>query len=282
MNRLIFLIAALVSVCAVAKKYSFDENEFEPVKKLTKGEQAKLSPEQLEEYKAGRRLYALHRNGGIFWLQGKGKLLVSVINNAVENKNISGCLKQIDESLHIKVEVTPITAEGFMIEKLSAAMKKFDAQLALFIVDKPELPMSLVAAEEGWALINVAKLKEGNPSKEKLDLRTRKAVARGFMMVLGGVSDTDTSSPLRPVRTVSDLDKIPVDWISFWNLPTMYDYMKGMGVTPATLTTYKRAVRAGVAPSPTNKWQKIIWDKEHQIPTKPITIDYIPKAQPQK
>ena len=271
------LLAATAFVSAATLGYSFDENEFEPVKKLSQEEIQKLTPEQLKEYKAGRHLYTMHRNGGIIWIDGKGKLLVSIVNDAVELAAIAGCVGQVKESLHIKTEVKPITANDLSVATFTDEMKKADAQLGVFVVDAPNLPQSLYAMEEGWAMVNVAPLKADKPSIDKLLLRERKAVARGFMMALGCATDQDNTSPMKPIRNLGEFDKIPVAHISFWNLGTVNDFMSGMGVIPDTLTTYKRAALAGIAPAPTNKWQQAIWDKVHAIPANPMKIEFDPK-----
>jgi len=36
-------------------------------------------------------------------------------------------------------------------------------------------------------------------------------------------------------------------------------------------------VEEGWAPAPTNEYQKIVWDKVHAIPQKPMKIEFDPK-----
>jgi len=277
MKSLIIAFVAALSL-GEASAYSFDPEAYEPVKKATKEEQEKMTPAQKEEYLAGRKIYNLHRHGGIMWLNGSGKLLVAVVNGAATSNQLSRCLGQVHESLRIEVEEASLNVSGFGIDKIPSIKKEHNAQLAVFVVDDPKLPASLHAAEEGWTLVNVAKMRAGNPDAEKLDLRIRKLIARGFMAAIGGTADTDDSSPMKPAPTVEALDKIPVAHISFWNIGGMTAYLKGMGVVPPTLTTYRRAVRAGYAPAPTNKWQKLIWESEHQVPSNPMKIKFDPKT----
>ena len=273
MKNLILATVAVVTISvAPASAYNFDENELEPVKKLSKEEIDKLTPEQLKEYKAGRHLYAIHRNGGIIWLPGKGKMLVSVVNDAVEMSAVTGCVGQVRQSLRINTEVNAAKMAEPSVAAFSAEMKKSGAQLGVFVVDSPALPQSLYAMEEGWAMANIAPLKADRPTSEKLDLRQRKAVARAFMLALGCATDQDYTSPMKPTKDMMSFDGVPVAHISFWNLGTVNDYMRGMGVIPDTLTTYKRAAIAGLAPAPTNKWQKAIWDEVHAMPSAPIKI----------
>lgn len=274
MKKLFLLTLASVSIMAWG--YSFDENEYEPVKKLSDEEIKKLTPEQLEEYRAGRRLYTLHKNGGIIWLEGKGKMLVSVVNDAVEMAAIAGCVGQVKDSLRIKVEVKPLAIQDVVINGFAEEMTKADAQIGVFVVDAPNLPQSLYALEEGWAMVNVAQLKADNPPINKRLVREKKAVARGFMMALGCATDQDNTSPMKPVKSLTDLDKVSISHISFWNLGEVNDYLKGMGIVPDTMTTYKRAAIAGMAPPPTNQWQQAIWEKvkaeQSESPSNPIRI----------
>lgn len=272
-----YILAAFAAVATMgANAYSFDEDAFEPVKKLSKEEIAKLTPEQLAEYKAGRHLYTMHRNGGVIWLEGKGKLLVAIVNDAADMIAVAGCVGQVKESLHIKTDVKRLEISDLGLSSFNAEMKNADAQIGVFVVDAPEMPQSLYAMEEGWVMVNMAPLKADNPSAVKLSLRQRKAVARAFMLALGCATDQDNTSPMKPLRNLDEFDKIPVAHISFWNLGTVNDYMRGMGVIPDTLTTYRRAAMAGIAPSPTNKWQQAIWDSYHASPTEPMKIKFDP------
>lgn len=277
MKTIIMTIAAVAAV-HTGLAYNFDPEAYEPVPRATKAEIAKMTKEQLDEYHAGRKLANLHRNGGIIRIAAKGKLLVAVVNGCATTNQLARCLGQVDESLQINAEVVQMKDDGFGIDRVGVIMKERDAQIALFIVDSPTLPASLHADEEGWTIVNVAKMRAGSPTEEKLDLRIRKLIARGFMAAVGSCSDADETSPMRPAPTVNELDKIPVAHISFWNVRAMIDYLKTMGVFPMTLMPYRRAVQAGIAPAPTNKWQKLIWEKEHEIPTKPMQIKFDHKA----
>lgn len=276
MKTLIATAVTLVTGYA-ALAYSFDPEAYEPVKKATDAEIEKMTPEQKAEYLAGRKLYNYHRHGGIFWANGSGKFLVSVVNGAATSNQLERCLGQLAESLRINVEVAQLKMDGFGIDKIGSVMKEHDAQLSIFVVDDPALPTSLHASEDGWTLVNVAKMRVDNPDAERFDLRARKLIARGFMAAIGATSDVDETSPVKPARDVAAIDKIPVAHISFWNIGAINAYLRGMGVVPPVLTTYRRAVRAGYAPAPTNKWQKLIWESEHQIPTKPMKIEFDPK-----
>ena len=53
--------------------------------------------------------------------------------------------------------------------------------------------------------------------------------------------------------------------------------LNGRGLAPEILANYYEACERGWALAPTNAAQKAIWKKVHQIPDKPITIEYDPK-----
>ena len=53
-------------------------------------------------------------------------------------------------------------------------------------------------------------------------------------------------------------------------------YAKGYGITPAIESTYRKACKEGWAPQPTNEYQQAIWDSFHELPTKPVKIEFDP------
>jgi hypothetical protein len=59
-------------------------------------------------------------------------------------------------------------------------------------------------------------------------------------------------------------------------------YLKSLGVTPAEMTTYRKACREGWAPAPTNDIQKAIWEQvkadKERGPTNPLKIS-MPKRK---
>lgn len=49
-------------------------------------------------------------------------------------------------------------------------------------------------------------------------------------------------------------------------------HLPEIGVECAKRITYREACQRGIAPQPTNEFQKAIWDQIHELPSEPITI----------
>lgn len=144
-------------------------------------------------------------------------------------------------------------------------------EASLFVVDDPALPMSLVAPESRWAMVNIAPLKT-----EKVaffEARVKKEMTRGMANLLGA---GDSQYPMclnGCITKAEDLDqftstKLPVDLIA-----RIKKYPAGYGITPYKKATYRQSVHDGWGAQPTNEFQKAIWDEIHTLPTKPITIE---------
>ena len=153
--------------------------------------------------------------------------------------------------------------------------KEQKAQFALFIVDSESLPMSLIAPEENWAIMNVRPLAAGNVKKELAVHRAKNEFARVFGLLCGGVSSQFPSAIMNGVMKPSDLnactDDLPVDITA-----KMTAYAEGRGVKAEQLTSYQKACQEGWAPAPTNEVQKAIWEKvkaeQSEKPSNPIRI----------
>ena len=154
--------------------------------------------------------------------------------------------------------------------------KAFKANVVVVIVNDETTPAMLLAPEDRWGLVNVAKLVDDLPSenaKAKFrPTRAGKELVRAFSLLCGGGSSQFPGNMMNaPTLRLLDLtvDTIPMDMVGHYQA-----FLKPLGVTPREHTTYKRACREGWAPAPTNEFQRAIWDKVHQIPDKPMTIQF--------
>lgn len=159
------------------------------------------------------------------------------------------------------------------------ALTKIKCNLAIFIVFDDSHSAMLVAPEDRWAIVNVAKLKTGLPNIESLERRlwhsrVRKEIIRAFSLLCGGGA-SQFAGNVTDIANIEDLDTVqefvPID------MPLRYsNYLSKIGVTPAYEKTYLQACKEGWAPHPTNAIEQVIWtrvmsDKERG-PTKPLTI----------
>lgn len=149
-------------------------------------------------------------------------------------------------------------------------LKQAQAEVAVILVSDSKTPLMLLAPEEGWAMVNVAKI----PSGDKFKAGCCKELLRAFaMLCAGGVSQMPGNVLSEPrLQDTYDLENtLPKD-VTF----RMAKYLKSRGVTASSMTTYKSACEQGWAPAPTNDIQKAIFERvkadKERGPTNPITI----------
>ncbi len=160
------------------------------------------------------------------------------------------------------------------ITPMNAAARKtaLKADIVVFLTecDKCET-MLLNAPESGWAIVNATAVTKDARNDVFKAARLRKELARAFYSVAGAMNSQYPGSLMGCVRKASDLDKL-VEEIPMDVYGRTVSNLRGMGVTPVAIYTYKRACEEGWAPAPTNDVQKAIWEKVHALPTAPITI----------
>ncbi|MBQ4200475.1 MAG: hypothetical protein II649_11430 [Kiritimatiellae bacterium] len=169
-----------------------------------------------------------------------------------------------------------VEAESVSVANANTLRKANNAEFAVFIVDVPDLPMSLIAVEEGWAIMNIRALDDGKTKDDLLRHRAKNEFARVYGILCGGASSQFKSQIMNTISKPSDLngctDDLPVDVTA--KIPM---YLEGRGVKSEQLIPYRRAVQEGWAKPPTNDVQKAIWEQVHSIPDKPIKIEFDPK-----
>ena len=224
-----------------------------------------LTPEQRAEHKAA----VMARVGGLLPRLGTPSGRIAVVNaqrvvgvdefKAAYAKNM-GRVRGVDYWTE---------AEGVGVETAAAEKRRLNAQFAIFIVDSKTLPMSLVALEESWAIMNVCPL--AGVDVKLVAHRARNEFARVLGILCGGASSQFPSAIMNDVSKPSDLngctDELPVDVTA-----KMPRYLESRGVKGERITSYKKACEEGWAPAPTNDVQKAIWDKVHEMPSSPIKI----------
>ena len=148
-------------------------------------------------------------------------------------------------------------------------------EASLFIISDPALPMSLVAPESRWAMVNLAPLK--TQKKPFFDARVKKELSRVFSFLAGATNSQFEMALTGCVVKPEGLDEFASEDIPFDVMRRIESYMRGYGIAPYKLTTYRKACQEGWAPSPTNDIQKAIWDEVHELPSKPIKIEFDPQ-----
>ena len=230
-----------------------------------------MPPEQLAKLRAAR----MKQTGGLVEVKGSGHLAVFNAQKDFGEDEIKANYKSlVDFAKGLAIKVEP---SQFSIATAAAELKKSGAGAGVFIVDDPTLPMSLVALEECWGMVNIAPLREGNPSKAKYSFRFKKQFIRISSVVFSGVKSRFMTSPLQSVRSVAELDKTVGDKYGMDTMTEILNHLPEIGVVKDEFITYREACRRGIAASPTNEFQKAIWDKVHSVPNAPIKIEFDPR-----
>ena len=200
-----------------------------------------------------------------------GKVVIVDTQDRLSFDNV----KSVAELLTTETECN-IVAEKSQPSAAQEFLSKFSAAVAVVLIDDASQPLMLLAPEDHWGVVNVAKLVDDLPSEAAkarfIDKRARKELIRAFSMLCGGGA-SQFQGNLMSATTLKQVDyadeSIPLDMkVNYWR------YLKELGVTKKEVTTYKRACREGWAPAPTNQIQQVIWDKAHQIPADPMKIKF--------
>ena len=199
----------------------------------------------------------------------KGKAVIVDAGKDVPQQSLNAVAKQFNDNVHIAVE---IQKGEFRFESPTLV-----GEATLFVVDDPKLPMSLIAPESRWALVNVAKLKSEKP--QFYDARIRKETVRTLVALLGGCNSTYPDALTGCVLRAEDLDRFADTRLQVEIEQRLPSYIEKLGITPYVMTSYRKACEEGWAPAPTNDVQKAIWDKGHARPTEPIKIKPETKKQ---
>ncbi len=219
---------------------------------------------------------AVSRAGGRILRPGSRRGSIVVVNS--QKKVASAALDAVAENLRVKLGLNARVVDGerVSVETASKAKKALGAEVAVFVVEDGALPASLVAREERWGIVNLTRLEEGGIDGVRRFGRLRAEVMRTIALVCGAGDSQFPGSLMTIGDRPGDLDlvagELPVDVMN-----KMVASLAGIGVTPASFATYRRACREGWAPEPTNAVQKAIWDEIRAIPDQPMKIEFDPK-----
>lgn len=124
--------------------------------------------------------------------------------------------------------------------KFAEAQKAFDASkanAAVFVVKDAALPLSLVAMESKWGVVNAEGLPEKSLEKEVLRVAT---------IVLGGGSSKYPASTMRPVFSKEDLETKAGQVITFDSLMSIYSYIPALRLKQFQMMTREDAEAEGL------------------------------------
>jgi hypothetical protein len=117
--------------------------------------------------------------------------------------------------------------------------------------------------------MNVAEL-------EGVERRFIRLYNRAAILTFGGASVMNKASPMQPLLDAKGLDKLVVNELPFDSVQTILFNLSKRGVTTAKKGVYRKACLEGWAPPPTNKYQRVIWEKvkaeQSEQPSNPLKI----------
>ena len=148
-----------------------------------------------------------------------------------------------------------------LVAEVSALAAKTNHACVVCIVDRPDLPQVLAAADNGWSLVNISPLKTDNPSADKLAARAGKVAWRGFGLAMGAGFSAQAGGLLQPATTLAELDAIygtavPPDC----HFPILA-YCELKKVARGGTAPYRIACKEGWAPPPKDDVQRKIWEE---------------------
>lgn len=221
--------------------------------------------------KANYRDLINRREGGFLvdMRNQKGRLLIINAQSEMGEENIRASTKAFGNDMKIKIDF-----EKGVFDLKTA---KGHAEATVFVISDESLPSMMIAADDHWGFVNVAKMR--TEKEEFFKARVRKEIVRVAGFLLGaGDSYMYPECLTGHINDISALDGIPNEQLPVDVLQRVLKSMENIGIKPYRNTTYRRACEQGWAPSPTNEYQKAVWEKVHTLPTKPIKIEFNPET----
>ena len=228
-----------------------------------------MTPAEKAAYKA-----AMFRKSGGFGLFGaEGCVKVISYQKALPLDNVKSAGEAFSKQM--KIVIASESASGsFSLADADKLQNNSKANAVVFVVADPTLPMTLVAPESRWGVVNVTKLSEGDPTRDVLAKRVHTAVFRAIAGVIGAYGSQYPGTIMEGILSAkemgnhSDYAFIPDSQMAVVN------FLPKIGMKQGQTITYAKACKLGIAPAPTNDIQKAIWEEVHAPPSKPIKITY--------
>lgn len=196
--------------------------------------------------------------GGILTKPAEGVVRYYDYQSKIAGKDMLGFFLAANSPIRLHFEHRRM--EG-RFDLARAAEIRGDANVAIFMVDDPSLPMSLLALEDRWAVVNVAKISSDNPKLLTLLRRAEKLVTRVGTGLLGGHFCLQIAfSAMQPVYSLEELDRMEGRAIAPSSLTQISYSLQKLGLAQARPCTYEQACVEGWAPAPTNDVQREIWN----------------------
>ena len=216
----------------------------------------------------------LFETGGLLDVPPRGCIIIANCQKTMPCETFDGQVKKLTDITQVRIKSASLSAFS-LSSTPQATMKKEGAAAAVFIIDSPDMPMSLIAPEGNWGIVNISPFRSGNSGQNVAKMRAQTEFMRVALLALGAWLG-DGASLLKKVSSPADLDALSKKGITLFELRDIMNHMLSLGVTRATSVTYKQAYIEGWAPAPTNEFQRAIIEQikaeKERGPTNPIEI----------
>lgn len=225
--------------------------------------------------KRGRPRGSSRPSGGIVEKSYSGNIF-KIINaqNSIDARHLANVAKKIrfNTLLPIEAHAGTINNDSCPFSAADKLVSESKVGAGLLIVENENLPLTLVAPERRWAILNISRLKADAPSMEKLNARFEKMLWCSVARALGAGYSSYKPCVLTPFKSLKELDTSIYPQLCPEPINKMIDTGKAYGIHTITIASYRTACQQGWAAQPTNAVQKAIWDEVHAMPTSPIKI----------
>jgi hypothetical protein len=216
----------------------------------------------------------LQETGGMVDIPPQGCVLIANCQTKLNDNVFSKQIDRLKSVTHVNFKT--ISVSKFDLFTTVKALKKQEkASVAVFIVDEPNLPVSIVAPEENWGIVNIAAITATDGDNTISTSRAQIAFMRTSILTLGAWT-SDGNSILKGVTDLSQLDSLKGKSITLFEIRDIMNHLLLLGIKRGYSTTYRQAYMEGLAPAPTNDYQRAIIEQvkadKERGPTNPIKI----------
>ena len=216
------------------------------------------------EAAAARKRAFVERTGGFIDMPGEGPDIVIVDSRskkdeapAIVQETVSRVLRQ-----GIRCQVSVVSTNSSASFSLAKSiLKAGNALIVIVIFDGgSDTPTLGIFPEDRIGLINWSRLSIAGTEKDSED-RTIKELWRAIGFLHGVGYSMGTKCVMQPIVSPVELDANEWKIINPSSFPQMTKMAGKFGVKRGFRIIYEKAVRAGIAPQPTNDIQRAVWDR---------------------
>lgn len=206
---------------------------------------------------ASREKFLLY-NAGFIKVDARGPAIGIYNCGAPLAPDLSALLiKELKKSVRLRItfEDKPMRDARSVVAEV---LKNKQIAVAIVLVNTPNEPNLLIAPEDRWAILNVAKLTQSD--EKTVTSRVKKEVWRTLGYLMGASNSQMEPCVMKGVFSLEDLDALKCEWLSPEPLAKIRKQAFQLGMKQEIIMTYRKACEEEVASAPTNDLQKAVWD----------------------